>query len=280
MATCETVKPNGIDWNGDAGRAWVDCRELLDNLFRPIELDIIAHVAALSPKSVLDVGCGTGATTLALARALGPATHCVGIDVSSPMIAVAEERAEVSSIDARFIAADAANYAFTPGAFDVLVSRFGVMFFDEPVRAFKNLRSASERGAVLSFYAWRSPAENPFMTVAERAAGPLLPKLEPKSADAPGQFGFADRNRVRRILDESQWTKVEIQPVNYNLTLPVADLEPYYVKMGSVGRLLEMLEDGPRARIIDAMRPGFEEYVIGNAAEFEAACWHISAVAD
>ena len=144
-------------------------------------------------RRVLDVGCGTGSTTLAVARLLGAKGRCTGIDISEPMIAAARARAEREGTPASFIRADAQTHAFEPASFDMIISRFGVMFFDDSVRAFANLRRAARDDAELRFIAWRSAAENPFMTTAERAAAPLLPNLPARRPDAPGQFAFADR---------------------------------------------------------------------------------------
>ncbi|MBW8720333.1 MAG: class I SAM-dependent methyltransferase, partial [Variovorax paradoxus] len=164
-------------WNGRGGRAWVDAQESLDQLFAPFENLLVDEARAASAQRVLDVGCGTGATTLAIAGVLGAAGHCVGADISEPMIAAARVRAERAGIPASFICGDVQRHAFEPASFDLVVSRFGVMFFDSPVQAFANLRHAAKDGAMLRAIAWRSAAENPFMTTAERAAAPLLPNL-------------------------------------------------------------------------------------------------------
>src|SRR5438270_1708240 len=160
-------------WNGLAGRAWVETQEALDRMFEPFERLLVEAAAAKAARGVLDVGCGTGSTTLAIARRLGASARCVGLDISAPMIAVAQGRAEREGSPARFITADAQRHAFEPASFDMIVSRFGVMFFDDPVGAFANLRRAARDGAELRCIAWRSAAENPFMTTAERAAAPL-----------------------------------------------------------------------------------------------------------
>src|SRR5262249_45490429 len=149
-------------------------------------------VLARGARSVLDVGCGTGATTLAIARALGAGGRSVGIDISEPMLALAWERAKREKGTATFVVADAETPAFEPGSFDTIVSRFGVMFFGDSVRAFANLRSAVRPGGDLALIAWRGPADNPFMTAAERAAAAYLPDIPPRSVDGPGQFAFGD----------------------------------------------------------------------------------------
>jgi len=267
-------------WNGHAGRTWVARQESLDRLFQPVEDDLLAHVVARSPGAVLDIGCGTGATTLGAARALGSAAHCVGLDISESMIAHAHRRAEAAMLGVEFIFGDAATHPFERASFDFVMSRFGVMFFPNPVNAFKNIRASTRAGAELHFYCWRSPAENPFMTAADRAAGPLLPPTPTKPTNAPGQFALADSRYVQRILEQSGWSDVEIARADYEMTLPVEELEDYYTRMGAVGSLLPSLDADLRSRIVDAMRPEFEKFVCGDQVKFNAACWHVAAVAD
>ncbi|MCY1020072.1 class I SAM-dependent methyltransferase [Pyxidicoccus sp. MSG2] len=264
-------------WNGLAGRAWVEEQELLDPLFQPFEDLLVEAVSAESGGRVLDVGCGTGSTTLAVSRRLGAKGRCVGIDISEPMLAAARARAEREGTPASFIRANAQVHAFEPASFDLLISRFGVMFFDDPVRAFANLRRAARHGAELRFIAWRSPAENPFMTTAERAAAPLLPNLPARRPGAPGQFAFADPGRVSSILEESGWAEVDIQPIDVACTLPEKELVRYLTRLGPVGLLLQAADERTRTQVIETVRAAFEPYVHGAEVRFTAACWRVSA---
>lgn len=264
-------------WNGPAGHAWVELQTLLDRVLKPFE-DLLAGAAsAASGTKVLDVGCGTGSTTLAAARALGAKGRCTGIDISQPMIAAALARAERESSTARFICADAQTHPFEPAGFDTIISRFGVMFFDDPVRAFANLQHAASDGAELHLIAWRSAGENPFMTTAERAAAPLLPDLPARRPGAPGQFAFADRQRVHAILEESGWTDIDIRPIDVACTLPGKELVPYLSRLGPVGLLLRDTDERTRARVIERVRAAFNPYVYGAEVRFTAACWMVRA---
>jgi SAM-dependent methyltransferase len=265
-------------WNGPSGQAWIDLQDTLDRALQPIEDLLVDAVAAQGAQQVLDVGCGTGATTLAMARQLATRGRCVGIDISDPMIAVARSRAEREGSRAHFVCADAQTHAFEPAVFDSLVSRFGVMFFDEPVRAFSNLRRAAKADAAMHFVAWRSAAENPFMTTAERAAAHLLPALPQRApADAPGMFSFAEHDRVRSILHASGWTGVDIQPIDVTCTMSESDLARYVARLGPVGRALREADEPTRARVTAALQEAFAPYVHAGAARFTAACWMIGA---
>ncbi|RKH07127.1 class I SAM-dependent methyltransferase [Corallococcus sp. CA053C] len=264
-------------WNGRAGRAWVDAQEVLDGMFKPFEDLLVAAVSAESGGRVLDVGCGTGSTLLAVARRLGAKGHCLGIDISEPMLALARVRAEREGTTASFIRANAQNHAFEPASFDLIISRFGVMFFDDPVRAFENLRRAARHDAELRFIAWRSAADNPFMTTAERAAAPLLPNLPVRKPGGPGQFAFADRNRGSSILEESGWAEIELQPIDVACTLPEKELLGYVTRLGPVGLLLQEADDQTRTQVIETVRAAFAPYVHGAEVRFTAACWQVTA---
>jgi len=264
-------------WNNPSGHAWVELQALLDQTFAPIETLLVDAVAAVSPARVLDIGCGTGATTLAVARQIAPKDGCVGVDISEPMIAAARARAERERLPATFICANAQEHPFDPGRVDVLISRFGVMFFDDPVRAFANLHRATRNGAELRCIAWRSAAENPFMTTAERAAAPVLPNLPPRQPDAPGQFAFANAERVHGILKESGWTGIDIQPLDVVCTFPEKDLVRYLTRLGPVGLALQDADDSARARVVETVRPAFDPFVHGADVRFVGACWMIGA---
>lgn len=264
-------------WNGPAGHAWVEAQAVLDEMFRPFEDLLVEAVSADRRARVLDVGCGTGSTTLAVARRLGPAGHCVGVDISEPMITAARARAERAGAQASFIRADAQDHAFEPAAFDAVVSRFGVMFFNDPARAFANLRRAARDEAELRFITWRGPAENPFMTTAERAAAPFLPNLPARRPDEPGQFAFADPDRIRRILAESGWAGIDIRPIDVACALPERELDHYFTRLGPVGLILRDADERTRAQVVETVRAAFGTYVHDAEVRFTAACWTVDA---
>ncbi|MGO4330048.1 class I SAM-dependent methyltransferase [Cupriavidus sp. 2TAF22] len=265
-------------WNGHAGRAWVEAQASLDAMFRPFE-DLLVEEAASAGTAgrVLDVGCGTGSTTLAVARLRGATARCTGIDISQPMIAAARARAAREGMPASFICANAQVHAFEPASFDMIISRFGVMFFDDAVRAFANLRRAARDDAGLRFVAWRSAAENPFMTTAERAAAPLLPNLPARRPGAPGQFAFADQHRICAILAQSGWAGIDVRPIDVACTLPENELVGYLTRLGPVGLILQEADQRTRTQVIETVRAAFAPYVHGAEVRFTAACWMVGA---
>lgn len=275
--TSQANSEQAAAWNGIGGRAWVDEQALLDQMLEPFEDLLVAEVAAASPRRVLDVGCGAGGTTLAAARLLGDAGRCIGVDISAPLIDAARLRAEREGIAVDFIRADAQEHAFEPASYDMLISRMGVMFFDDPVRAFTNLRRAAADGAAMRFIVWRSAAENPFMTTAERAVAPLLPDVALRPPGVPGQFSLADASRVTQILEESRWTAIDMRPIDVDCTLPEKDLTRYATRLGPLGRIFPEMDELTRAKVIEALRAAFKPFVHGDVVRATAACWMIGA---
>lgn len=267
-------------WNGSRGAAWVASQDLVDRTLRPLQDLLVAPFRpADAPLRALDVGCGTGGTTVALARALGPAATVTGVDVSALMVEAARARAASDHLPITFTEGDAASHPFPPASFDLLVSRFGVMFFADPVAAFAHLRAAARPGAALRMLSWRGPEQNPFMTTVERAVAPLLPDLPVRAADEPGQFGLASEQHVGSVLTDAGWTDVALQPVDPTCALPAADLPRYATGMGPVGALLPTLDEPLRRRVAEVAVDALAAHVDGDELRFAAACWLIEAVA-
>jgi SAM-dependent methyltransferase len=265
-------------WNDAGGRTWVEMQEVLDRILAPFGARLVEEAFPGEGARVVDIGCGAGATTIAIARRLGPTGSCLGVDISAPLVAAARARAAAEDLDnVAFIEADAQTFPFEPGSFDAVISRFGVMFFDDPEAAFANLRRAARRDAKLTFIAWRGPADNPFMTLAARTAAPFLPDLPAPGPDEPGRFAFADRDRVRRILAASGWSDIDIVPVDVPCSLAEADFFAYVMKVGPVAMALGDVDESTRARITDLLRAAFTPFVRDGVGSFTGACWLVSA---
>lgn len=265
-------------WNDASGRTWVEMQQVLDRMLAPFEAPLIEAAFPGQGGRVLDVGCGAGATTLAMARRLGANGRCVGVDISGPLLAAAKSRAAAEGIGtATFVQADAQTHTFDPGSFDAMISRFGVMFFDDPEAAFKNIYRAMRTDAKLAFIAWRSPAENPFMTTAKRAAEPLLTNLPKPDPTAPGQFAFADGDRVRRILQAGGWSDIDLQPLDVEGTVAESELLAYVTRLGPVGLALREVDEATRSRVTEVVHAAFQPYIENGAARFGMASWLVTA---
>lgn len=262
-------------WNGSSGEAWVKGQSLLDATFANFEKLLVAEVASARARQVLDVGCGSGATTLAIARDLGPNGSVTGIDISAPLVELARKRAAHSRVSAEFLLADAQTHEFTGTRYDLAVSRFGVMFFEDPVAAFANLRGAMRDGGRLRAISFRSAGENPFMTTAERAAAPLLPDVPPRRPDAPGQFALANRDRVRSILASAGWNDIDLAPIDVPCAFPASELTGYFTRLGPVAPVLRAADEETRTRVIAMMLEAFAPFVRKDEVRFVAACWMI-----
>ena len=229
-------------WNGPGGRHWVNRQESWDIVLAPIAMIAIERATVRTGERIVDIGCGCGATTIQLGKRVGPTGHVLGLDISVPMLARAAERLP-PGLPVEFVEADATTYPFSRGDFDLLFSRFGVMFFAEPARSFTNLRSALRPAGRLVFVCFRAPSENPWMMTPLRAAYehvPPLPKLGPED---PGPFSFASKDRVHRILGEAGFQAISLEPLD--LELDVASGRGLDEAVASV------LEIGATSRAID-----------------------------
>ena len=237
-------------WNVDVAAKWVNHQASIDALFEPVTERLIAQTAPARGERVLDVGCGTGATLLALAAAVGAGGRVVGIDLSAPLLGVAERRvAAAGHRQVELWQADAQSRTFTGAPFDLVTSRFGVMFFSEPVRAFTNLRTALRPGGRLGFACWGDAAANPWFQEPLQAAVRRLGPPAPQTPHAPGPFAFADPDHVRSILAGAGFDRIEILPTEISLGTgaSVEDQAAFAIHMGPAARLIRERSTEPDA---------------------------------
>jgi SAM-dependent methyltransferase len=267
-------------WNTRSGQTWVRFQDQLD---RQIDALGLATMDALAPRpgeAVLDIGCGCGQTSVELAGRVGQTGRVLGVDVSEPMLAVARERlAPTGSGEVEYLRADAQTTQFGARAFDAAFSRFGVMFFDDPVAAFANIRSAMKAGGRLAFLCWRSPVENPLMTAPMRAAAHLLPPASPGDPLAPGPFAFADPDRVRTILEGAGWSEVRLAPHDeLSGAQPIADAIELALNLGPLGMALRENPDR-REAVREVLDGALEPYARDGIVRMPTATWIVTATA-
>ncbi len=262
-----------------AGQVWVEHQALLDRLMAPIAEAVIQAAGLVNGDAVLDVGCGAGATTLAAAWRTGPSGRAVGVDISGALVELARRRAGEDGVEGvEFLLADAQTEAFDP-TFDAIVSRFGVMFFPDPVAAFSNLRRALKPGGRLTFAAWRAPEDNPLALVPLRAAAPFLAEPPRFEADAPGRFAFADRERVAAILSASGWREVEIAPLDVASPASFEELMTMSLRVGPLNPILRAADEAVRSKVEAAVAEALAPLVGEGGGVMKSACWLVTAKA-
>ena len=251
-----------------------------DILLQPVADLLIDRAGIKAGERILDVGCGSGSTTFAFGRAVGPSGHVMGIDISGPMLARARE-VTPKGAPVEFALADATIHSFAPENFDLLASRFGVMFFADPALSFANMRKALRRSGRLAFACWREPRENPFFMTPLQAVYRHVPKMPQVGPEDPGPFSFASEARVHRILDAAGFSEVKMEPVDLALDVAVGGGLDAAVKSAlEIGPAARALADQPSdliAAATQSIREALTPCVKGQTVLLDAAIWIVTA---
>lgn len=267
-------------WNGIDGEYWAANQDRLDRTLAPVVAPLLAFAAPRAGSTVIDAGCGCGATTIELARAVGPSGRVLGIDVSKPMLALAAERVREFA-NASTLEGDAAELPLRDVHADLIVSRFGVMFFGDPVAAFANLRTGLAPGGCLRFACWRSINENPWLQIPLHAVYEHAPRLPKPDPEEPGPFSFADPARVTRILTGAGFSAPSFTPLDLQMDLAAGGtLEDAVTQSASMGPAKKALADQPddiRAAAIEAIRRALAPYASADGVSLPAAVWLVAA---
>jgi SAM-dependent methyltransferase len=202
-------------WNSPSGQRWITWQEALDQRFAPLTELLMARAAVRAGECAIDVGCGTGTTTLQLAAAVGAHGSVLGIDISEPLLAAARRRClHGGQANVRLIRADAQTHRFERGCHDVVVSRFGVMFFDDPISAFRNLAGALRPRGRVAFVSWGPLEANPWFTLPLQVGIERLGPPEPQPPRAPGPLALSEPDYVDEVLSAAGFAAVRIDQVN------------------------------------------------------------------
>lgn len=266
-------------WGSEEARHWIEHQDAYDRMLAPFVAPVLDAAAIAPDARVLDVGCGTGATTCA---AVELAQRALGVDISEPMVEAARRRAALAGIsNVEFLAADAQVHHFGPGELDVLVSRFGVMFFDDPVAAFTNLGRAVGDGGRAAFVCWQALPRNEWLFVPLAAALAHLPPPPPPEAGAPGPFAFGDADYVRAVLQAAGWGGIEIEAISEPLLVGgaggVEDAIAFMRRTGMGRALFDEAPEDLRDRALDAVRERLTPYLTPEGVRLGSAAWVISA---
>jgi SAM-dependent methyltransferase len=269
-------------WNGPGGQRWADRQQSQDIVLAPVADVLIDRARPKAGERIIDIGCGAGATTVAFAQKVGSLGHVLGLDISAPMLARAREVAP-EGLPVEFMLADATVYPFEPASFDLLASRFGVMFFAEPALSFANMRKALKPSGRLVFACWRDPRDNPFFMAPLQAVYKHVPKLPPLGPEDPGPFAFASETRVNRILSEAGFTGIAMEPCDLQLDVAVGRGVDAAVQGAlEIGPASRALQDQPadlRAAATNSIREALMPFAKGQSVWLPASIWIVTAAA-
>ncbi len=252
--------------------AWAEVRDLLELQLAPLGRRAIEALAPRSGEHVLDIGCGAGETTRDLATAVAPDGTVVGIDLSAAIQAYARRENETNP-RVRLIEADAQHFAFEPQAFDAAFSRFGVMFFADPIAAFQNICRGLKPNGRLAFICWRALDDNPLDRLPLEAAIDHLPPQPTVDPAAPGPFAFADPDRVLGILADAGFA--DIQVTAHDERVGSGDIDAMLAVCTRVGALGSILREHPELRevVLPAVRSALARHAGPGGVTLNAATW-------
>ena len=266
------------EWKGPVGRSWASEWERTDRSFAAMTPHLLRSIAALPGRAIVDIGCGAGEVSPAVADAR-PLARVLGIDISADLVATATIRSQ-GRVNCVFALADATTWEPDRGAPDLYVSRHGVMFFADPVGAFTHLAEVAADGASLCFSCFRSPRENVWAS----AMGELIGGggLAPGDPHAPGPFAFADRDYVSGLLQAAGWRDVGFDPADYRYlagsgTDPAADALGFFMRIGPAARALRELPEAERRPVIARIERFLVEQSAHGEVAFPAAAWIVTA---
>ena len=264
-------------WNTKAGPTWVESQARVDQMLAPLTAILLEQAAAKDGERVLDVGCGCGDTSLQLAQT-GAAVW--GIDISAPMLGRAKERAKERGLDnVAFSQTDASTQKLTPDH-DLIVSRFGVMFFADPTAAFRNLHTGLSPEGRLCFLCWQPPRANPWMSISGKAIQPFLtPPETPPDPRAPGPFAFAEKDYVAQVLGDAGFREIDLRSVTVDVHIAdnLDDAVESQSRIGPMARALAELKGEKKDQAVAAARAALSAHVTRDGLDLGAACWLVTA---
>lgn len=278
-----TVNEEQIEyWNVVSGPKWVAMQEDLDTQLGPLQDALMEHIGVQSGQTIIDVGCGCGASSLELARRVGESGSVIGADISDPMLARARERAQAEGLSqVTFIQGDAQVHPFESGIADMVTSRFGIMFFEDPVAAFTNLRNALIPGGRLAFMCWRPFMENPWMAVPMAAAAEHVELPIPADPYGPGPFSLAEQEHTTSLLEQAGFSNISMTPNDQNLSMggtgDLDDSVDFVLKIGPLSRIMAESDADTIAKVRNAVKEALAPFSTDDGVSMKFATWLVNA---
>lgn len=251
-----------------SAQQWVDCQDQLDAMMQPVLDRLLAAADLQRGQQVLDIGCGTGASTMAVAQNVGSSGHVTGVDISDIMLDRARDRTLQAGLDnIDYVEGDAQILPFADAQYHRVISRFGVMFFDDPVAAFRNIARALKPGCPIVFLAWAGLGGNPWFALPGQAAIDVLGRPAPADPRAPGPMAFQERDYVEDILNAAGWQDIQTSEIQLELTPQgsVADIAAFATRLGPASRIIKELAgtEADSRKIEAAVANAMERYDTG-----------------
>lgn len=267
-------------WNEKKGKIWVSLESNIDKMLGPLGHHAIKILNPKSGEKILDIGCGTGSTSQSLSKLVGENGLITGIDISEPILRFAKNQLEnrnIKNID--FIQEDAQTFNLSNFNYDAIFSRFGIMFFEDPFFAFKNIKKSLNSRGRITFICWSNREENDWITLSSKVASQFLelpPKNNPRE---PGPFAFEEYSYIKEILTKSGWKNINIKNHKENIIVgkTLDHAAAFLSKMGPMSVPFENSNEKTKAKVIEALKECYSKYLIPKGVEFHFSTWIVSA---
>ena len=285
MSDQQISSPNAREvqyWNSPHTRVWADEYQAIDRLLADSTRVALEHAAPKVGERVIDIGCGSGTTVLELAARVGASGYVLGADVSKPSVEKARERIAAAGVhQAEVMLCDVSTHIFPANSFDLVFSRFGVMFFADPVATFANIRKAIKPDGRLALAIFRPLQENKWASATVGAVRHLLPPITPPGPEEPGQFSWGDAARVHRILEAAGFQDVSLTPHDPAMPLAgrggAAEAASFMSRIGPVVRAMSDAPEAQRKRVRAALEAFFRSHEGPQGVVLQGAIWIVTA---
>ena len=271
-------------WNGPAGEKWASLASNQDSLLGRLGEAAMDAAGISTGQSVLDIGCGSGGSTFEISRRIGAAGTVWGVDISGPMLGIAADRLESHQIEnVKFSEADVTTFDFNDHYFDIAFSRFGVMFFEDPIASFSSIANSLKSKGELAFCCWRSLSKNQWFELPLNAGLKICDGSDPMGAEessyVPGPMAFKDRDRIDNILNESGFSNILIRDYKSSL---VVGLTPEIaaknlMKIGPLSRVIQDSDNHIKALVQAELEKQLMHHVTPKGVELKSNAWIVTA---
>ena len=271
----------GQYWNEAPGQSWVINDSAMNERLQAISDILFEGLDATGCNNGLDIGCGAGSTTRRLAAIMGNQARVTGLDISEKLLALARSHPE--SVGKDFLQADAQSYKFEPERFDLAISRFGVMFFENPFKAFQNIKSAVQKGHEMRFVCWAPISANDFFLSPLKTVVDITGVSFAEPGKEPGPLAFSDRTYLSSILKNAEFSSINIDIIKTSISTKdsVEKNASLLMEIGMGSRAIK--EAAPTDEVLNEIREAFvadgNKRLQNGLISYDATIYRVSAVA-